>query len=407
MKQTQALEKLKSGENVFLTGEAGAGKTYTINLFIEWAIENKKNFAITASTGIAATHIDGSTIHSWAALGIKKNLKSQDLQYIQRNENAMNRMLGVEILVIDEVSMLGGETIDDLNKVLQMVHRNSVAFGGIQVVFVGDFFQLPPVTRGSQQTVFAFQSQAWIDAALQVCYLSEQHRQEDPVFLDILTAMRKGTLTEKQKEIITNSKLDKKPDTQLFTHNVDVDVLNATELAKLPGKEFEFLMSESGIPALVKTLKRGCLSPEKLMLKEGAIVMFTRNNFDRGYVNGSVGKIISLSYDKILVELNNGEVVSPEFVEWKFRQGRETKATIGQIPLRLAWAITVHKSQGMSLDTAEVDLSKVFEFGQGYVAISRVRSLEGLHVSGINEQAFQMHPVVAAQDVLFRQEHLF
>ena len=403
MRQDKALEILKTGANVFLTGEPGAGKTYTIDRFKEWLDKEHRDYAITASTGIAASHLNGSTIHSFCGLGIRRNLNKEELDGIKRNRWVVERIRQVKTLVIDEVSMLDAVSINDVHNVLQAVHNNKKPFGGVQIVFVGDFFQLPPVSKGDENRHFAFESHAWQAAAPVVCYLTEQHRQSDPEFLEILTAMRSGGITEVHRERLIACQRTEKPDTILYTHNADVDALNKSELAKLPGKVHTYMMQSGGNDILVQTLKRGCLSPEKLELKKGAVVMMTRNNFNEGYVNGSIGKVkdITKGGDPI-IELLNGKTVRPEMAEWNFTERKEVKAFIRQLPLRLAWAITVHKSQGMSLDNASVDLSKTFEFGQGYVAVSRVRTLQGLHLAGINDMAFAMHPVVVEQDAIFR-----
>ncbi len=404
MTQKKALEILKSGCNVFLTGEPGAGKTHTIGMFTEWLDAEKKEYAITASTGIAASHLDGSTIHSWSGLGIRRALVKEQLEGIGRNTWLVERIKFVRVLVIDEISMLDAVAINDISNILQAVHKNKKPFGGIQIIFVGDFFQLPPVSKGYEEKRFAFESEAWIDAEPRVCYLTEQHRQSDNTFLEILSAMRSGTTTEEHKNILSACTLPDVPDTRLFTHNADVDALNSAELAKLPDKEKTYIMEEGGDQMKIETLKKSCLSPEKLVLKTGAVVMFTRNNFNAGYVNGSIGKITGFVQGEPIVTLLSGLVVHPEKAKWSIRQRRTEVAYIKQIPLRLAWAITVHKSQGMSLDRALIDLSSTFEFGQGYVAISRVRSLQGLHLVGINEKAFMMHPKVIAQDIIFREQ---
>lgn len=405
MTQDKALEILKSGRNVFLTGEPGAGKTHTIGRFVEWMDEEGIEYAITASTGIAASHLDGSTIHSWSGLGISRGLQKPQLDAIGRKTYVIERIRLVRTLVIDEISMLDAVALNDINAILQVAHKNKLPFGGIQVIFVGDFFQLPPVSRYDQAPAkFAFQSEAWAAAEPVVCYLTEQHRQSDAEFLEILTAMRAGTTTQAHKDRLIACQLTGKPDTQLFTHNADVDQLNKAELAKLKGKEQVYMMQAGGDEYLIETLKKSCLSPERLVLKVGAVVMFTRNNFNAGYVNGSIGKITKFEHGDPVVQLLDGSIVRPELAKWSIRKRRgEDKAWIKQIPLRLAWAITVHKSQGMSLDSALVDLSSTFEFGQGYVAISRVRTLQGLHLKGINEKAFLMHPVVVEQDIIFRQ----
>lgn len=402
MKQLQALEILKSGANVFLTGEPGAGKTYTIDLYKNWLDSQYIDYAITASTGIAASHLNGTTIHSFCGMGIKHDLSPSEVQKIHENFYNQERIRPVKVLVIDEVSMLDAVKIEDINKVLQSIHQSAEPFGGIQVVFVGDFFQLPPVNKDGKAE-FAFEAESWNRANLKVCYLTEQHRQSDQEFLDILTNMRSGNMTEEQRQRLISCQTTEKPDTILFTHNADVDRINAEELAKIDSPSVVYEMESGGHPPfLIENLKKGCLSPEKLELKVGATVMFTRNNFDHGYVNGSLGTVTHLGPGGPTVELADGGEVRPEKVEWEFVEQNHRKAWIRQFPLRLAWAITVHKSQGMSLNSASVDLSRAFEFGQGYVAISRVRSLEGLHLVGVNENSFNVHPLVTQKDVDFK-----
>jgi ATP-dependent exoDNAse (exonuclease V) alpha subunit len=417
MTQAQALEILKTNDNVFLTGEPGAGKSYTINRFTEWANARGIYPAVTASTGIAATHIGGITIHSWAGIGIKDVLHDHDIDAILAREYVVRRILETRVLIIDEVSMLNGATLDNVDRVCREVRAihdmtaRSKPFGGIRVIFVGDFFQLPPVNKTKEKTQFAFDSDAWLNAAPKVCYLTEQHRQADPLFLEILTALRSGTLTKAHIDRLKKSKRKAPKDVMhMFTHNANVDLVNAQELAKLPGELKTFRMLSSGIPFLVDILKKNCLSPEVLELKIGAPVMFTRNDIQKDgspghYVNGTLGKIDR--YDgsgRPVVVTNDGrEIFFDRRAEWSIEEKNITKAQIEQYPLRLAWAITVHKSQGMSLDAARMDLSGAFEYGQGYVALSRVRSLAGLYLDGINDKALEMHPIVVKKDGLFRK----
>lgn len=404
MTQEKALEILKNRNNVFLTGEPGAGKTYTINQFTSWLDEEGIPYAVTASTGIAASHIDGSTIHSWSGIGIMKNLDEADINGIRFSKFHYNRIKPIRLLILDEVSMLDATFIDDLDKVLKAVHKSAAPFGGIQIVMVGDFFQLPPVTRGGE-TRFAFESAAWINANLKICYLTEQHRQADPVFTDLLRSMRFGKITNQHRALLQSRLSSSESPVHLFTHNENVDQMNLEKLAQLPGEEKVYPMRESGNPKVVEILKRNCLSPEQLRLKVGAMVMFTANKPNLGFVNGSVGVINHLGHDGPVVKLLDGPTVYPEHHSWKhLGSNKEVVASINQFPLRLAWAITVHKSQGMSLDTASIDLSRAFEYGHGYVAISRVRSLEGLHLAGISENAYMVNPKVLAQDIMFRQQ---
>lgn len=408
MTQNKALETLLSGKNVFLTGEPGSGKTHTINMFTKVLREKYKDYAVTASTGIAATHINGMTIHSWAGLGIKDVITDQDIARIATKPYITKRILNAEVLIIDEISMLNAQIIDNLDRILSAIRGGILSsfqglpFGGIQMVFVGDFFQLPPVTRVGE-TKFAFESEAWKKAGLEICYLTEQHRQSDPKFLEILTAMRLGTITPEHKETLKQVREKSAVSARLFTHNVDVDHINGEELSKIPGEPKIFEMRTHGIPFLVEVLEKQCLSPKRLALKVGAVVMFTRNNFDEDYVNGTLGKIIKFVDGAPVVEKKDGSRIEVRPAEWSIEDDGDVKARISQIPLRLAWAITVHKSQGMSLDAATVDLSKAFECGQGYVALSRVKSLSGLHIEGdIHPKAFEMHPKVVKQDLEFR-----
>lgn len=411
MTQDRALEILKLGHSVFLTGEAGSGKSYTIGKFIEWMEEQGKEYAVTASTGIAASHIDGQTIHSWAAIGIDRNLT--EAQIDKAAGRAWERAHNVKVLILDEVSMVDAVLLEDLDKILQKVHRNTRVFGGVQMVFVGDFFQLPPIGKREdpEPPRFAFESSAWERAGLVVCYLTEQHRQAaDDSIVSVLKAMRRGVVTYTERDLIKNCMGNKPSETRLFTHNADVDTLNSQELAKIKGKEKKFTMKEEGSEYMIAALKRQCLSPEVLKLKVGARVMFTRNNVKLGYVNGTIGVVVRFEEGWPVVECLDGSEVQPEIAEWNIKQWKDgydepqVVASVKQIPLRLAWAITVHKSQGMSLDSASIDLSKTFEFGQGYVALSRVRTLKGIHLLGLNEKAFEMHPRVMEMDNRFRAQ---
>lgn len=407
MTQDKALEVLKSGQNVFLTGEPGAGKSYVINLFTEYLLSMGRY--------IAATHIKGQTIHSWSGIGIKDKVTERDINAIMGKHYVVQRILNAEVLIIDEVSMLNGDAIDSVDKVCRaargaadfMGNAGEKPFGGLQVIFVGDFFQLPPIKSDK----FAFQSNAWLAADPKVCYLDEQHRQSDAIFLDLLTSLRNGTIEKRHIDILKSRNIPAPEGiTRLFTHNKDVDYVNTQELAKIEGDKRVYRMASSGIDFLIATLKKNCLSPEELHLKIGAKVMFTRNEArskeryfeDPRYVNGTIGEVVAMNDGHVVVLTNDGIEVVAMYEEWCIEDRGITKASIRQIPLRLAYAITVHKCQGMSLDTATMDLGKAFEYGQGYVALSRVRSLEGLYLEGLNEMALMMHPEVVKKDGMFR-----
>jgi ATP-dependent DNA helicase PIF1 len=409
MTQSEALSILKLGVNVFLTGEPGAGKTHTINEYIKWLRERGVEPAVTASTGIAATHVNGMTIHSWSGIGIKKRVTDWDIEMIQSREKTAQRIVQAKVLIIDEISMLDAETLNSVDRVLRVLRQPVLAeakpFGGLQVIFVGDFFQLPPVSREGEAR-FAFDSQAWKEANPVVCYLSEQHRQGSGEFLDLLAAIRSNDMQEVHYETIRSrmKKVGGKKATRLHTHNAEADAINTESLSEVKGTSRVFHMTSKGSRTLVEALKQNCLSPETLTLKIGASVMFTRNNFEMGYVNGTLGEVVDFAPSGYpIVKTKNGRIEAT-LGEWSVADGAKILAQIKQVPLRLAWAITVHKSQGMSLDAAIIDLSKAFEFGQGYVALSRVRSLEGLFLEGFNDRALMLHPEIVEQDTIFRRK---
>lgn len=410
MTQGQALDILKTGANVFLTGEPGSGKTHTLTAYVAWLRAHGIEPAITASTGIAATHVGGMTIHSWSGIGILEHLSAEDLDRISNKEHVAKRIQKAKVLIIDEISMLSSGALSMIDAVMREVRRDSRAFGGVQIVFSGDFFQLPPITRGGTPAEFAFSSAAWRAATPLVCYLTEQHRQEDDEYLGILSAIRDGSFDHTHASSILSREGDGDEldsDTpRLFTHNADVDRINDEHLAKLPGTPHVFRMQDTGPSVLTDALKRGCLSPDTLTLKEGAVVMCTKNNPAGQYVNGTLGKVIGFvrGSGEPIIETHDGRELTILATDWAVEENGKIRAKISQLPLRLAWAITVHKSQGMSMDAAAIDLSRTFEYGQGYVALSRVRTLSGLTLLGWSEHASLVHPEVARVDERLREE---
>ena len=425
MTQAEALNILKTGANVFLTGEPGAGKTHTVNEYVRYLKNSGVEPSITASTGIAATHIGGVTIHSWSGIGIKRYLSKYDLDRIATNKRVVDRVGKASVLIIDEVSMLSPETLDMVDAVCRTIRRSQEPFGGLSVLLVGDVFQLPPIVarremenggsgnvesqlfREEARPRFAYDSGTWQRARFLTCYLTEQYRQDDQVFLELLGAIRRNQfgplhMAHIEARKVTNvSHLEHVP--QLYSHNIDVDRVNTRKLGEIKQDEKLFEMYADGADHLVETLTRGCLSPEHLVLKVGASVMCTKNNIKERFVNGTLGTVVG--FDKVsgypVIKLRNGRKIMVEPMEWTVEENGKIKARIKQVPLRLSWAITVHKSQGMSMDAALMDLSGTFEHGQGYVALSRVRRLDGLHLLGWNERTFQVHPDVLARDGAF------
>ncbi|MGO1623791.1 MAG: AAA family ATPase [Psychrobacter sp.] len=458
MRQSSALDILKTGQNVFLTGSAGSGKTYTLNQYIDYLRARRVPVAVTASTGIAATHMNGTTIHSWSGIGIKDELSDRDLTNLSRKQFLADRLKETAVLIIDEISMLHAKQLNLVSQVLKHVRKNDTAFGGIQVVVAGDFFQLPPIgSKGeSNREKFAFMSEAWLDAKFRICYLSEQHRQVSEEsnggldLDDILNQIRRQEVTFEAIAAL-ESTFDQSVDvtrTRLYTHNLNVNKINDKELAALDGEMMRFEATSTGDSKLVETLKKTVRTQDELILKVGAKVMFIKNNTELGVSNGTMGELIGFvavkvddskdSSDTIIkedesdsdaytasagndetdseqakakkpttqkmpvVRLNSGREVVAEPEEWIIEdETGDVLASYLQVPLCLAWAITIHKSQGMTLDAAEIDLSRTFELGQGYVALSRLKSLAGLQLLGMNNMSLQLDPLARGADNRF------
>ena len=461
MRQSSALDILKTGQNVFLTGSAGSGKTYTLNQYIDYLRARRVPVAVTASTGIAATHMNGTTIHSWSGIGIKDELSDRDLTTLSRKQFLADRLKDTAVLVIDEISMLHAKQLNLVSQVLKHVRKNDKAFGGIQVVVAGDFFQLPPIgSKGeTNREKFAFMSEAWLDAKFHICYLSEQHRQVSEAanggldLDDILNQIRRQEVTFESiaaLEATFDQNVDIKR-TRLYTHNLNVNSINDKELAALEGEMMRFTATSTGDSKLVETLKKTVRTQDDLVLKVGAKVMFIKNNTELGVSNGTMGELIGFAAVKIddskdssddliedddentesetnktvkgkgkkaikekpkakkpttqkmpVVRLNSGREVVAEPEEWIIEdETGDVLASYEQVPLCLAWAITIHKSQGMTLDAAEIDLSRTFELGQGYVALSRLKSLAGLQLLGMNDMSLQLDPLARGADKRF------
>ena len=463
MRQSSALDILKTGQNVFLTGSAGSGKTYTLNQYINYLRARRVPVAVTASTGIAATHMNGTTIHSWSGIGIKDELSDRDLTNLSRKQFLADRLKDTAVLIIDEISMLHAKQLNLVNQVLKHVRKNDAAFGGIQVVVAGDFFQLPPIgSKGeSNREKFAFMSEAWLDAKFHICYLSEQHRQVSEAanggldLDDILNQIRRQEVSFEAIAAL-EATFDQNVDinrTRLYTHNLNVNKINDKELAALEGETMRFEATATGDSKLVETLKKTVRTQDELILKVGAKVMFIKNNSELGVSNGTMGELIGFAAVKInddkdnnddlieddsesiesdtdksikgkgkkatkdknkpkvkkpttqkmpVVRLNSGREVIAEPEEWIIEdETGDVLASYEQVPLCLAWAITIHKSQGMTLDAAEIDLSRTFELGQGYVALSRLKSLAGLQLLGMNDMSLQLDPLARGADKRF------
>lgn len=418
MLQTEALRILGAGASVFLTGAPGAGKTYVLNQYIDEARKRGASVAVTASTGIAATHLDGQTLHSWSGVGVANALTDNLIKTIRTRRRTQLR--AADILVIDEVSMMHAWLFDMVDQICRIIRRDNAPFGGLQVVLSGDFFQLPPVSvssrnhdvitpspefvesrerymrAGKNPEGFITESFAWDELNPVICYLTEQHRQDDGKLLRVLTDIREGSVSLDDRNVLTTRlnlmPAEGKQAVHLFPVNRQADKLNDMRLHAIDAQEHEFIAQSAGPANLVERMKKNMLAPEQLVLKIGAEVMAVRNDQDHQYVNGSLGTVMGFADEHKggwpIVRFENGNIVTMKPADWQMLDGDTVLAAVSQVPLRCAWAITIHKSQGMTLESAVMDLSRTFAPGMGYVALSRVENLGGLYLRGVNDRMF-------------------
>lgn len=390
MQQDKALEVMMTGRNIMLTGPAGSGKSYLLTKFINKARRHRKKVVVTATTGLAAAHLGGQTIHSWSGIGLGHQLHEDYIYMMSEGRKKLIRK--TDVLIIDEVSMMHDYNLDMVDQAMRIIRENEEPFGGIQVILCGDFFQLPPVSQSGEGR-FVTESKAWKKMNMLVCYLEEQFRAEDLRLQEILNAMRAGDMKQKHLDWLLERKGIQPPDevTRLYTINVDVEELNKQKLAEIPGDSHYLLRTSKGGFGSIQQLERNVLAPDILELKQSAIVMAVKNDPEQRFANGSTGVVIDFTDDGLPIVAFDGKspiIVYPDI--WELKSGEKTVASITQVPLRLAYAITVHKSQGMTLDAAEIDLTKAFVEGMGYVGLSRVKNLSNLYLRGINQRALMV-----------------
>ncbi|PIK44881.1 PIF1 5'-to-3' DNA helicase [Apostichopus japonicus] len=397
--QKCVLNAVLSGKNVFFTGSAGTGKSFLMKKIIG-ALPPDSTFA-TASTGVAACHIGGTTLHQFAGIGTGSQPLKQCIELASRQARKKT-WRKCKHLIVDEISMVDGEFFTKLETVARIVRNNQEPFGGIQVILCGDFLQLPPVVKTGEKRNFCFESPAW-QRCIEVNYeLRTVRRQNDPVFINILQQIRVGSCSKEVstrlmstfKQVVEKNGVEA---TRLCTHKEDVEQLNRIHLEKLT-TESRLFESQDSDPQLRRHLDSQCPVGQKIELKIGAQVMLTKNiDVNRGLVNGARGVVKGFEagprgYPVVKLLCGREETIRPE--RWTVKAMAGVLLTRRQLPLKLAWSMSIHKSQGMSLDCVEISLSKVFECGQAYVALSRARSLEGLRVLDFESSCVRAHPRV-------------
>ena len=430
--QLAVIDHLLEGDNLFLTGGGGVGKSYLLSvIYTEFPGLKKRIIAakdpgsiaklpriqMCAMTGCAALLLGhkAKTLHSWAGIGLGKGSVSELYVKIRRNQKSMKNWLCTDLLIIDEVSMMTAELLDKLNEIGKKVRGNKKPFGGIQVLLVGDFFQLPPVNRSDETTKFAFESDAWKELITSSIELTEIQRQKDEIFQRVLKEARRGALTKDSCELLTGYqgrdwKENKIRPTLLFPRRAEVDMINDSNLRSLTGRRYTYkarLVYDGKIPEGFSESNEGfqkalqmfdsdaAYSKELELMLNAQVMLIANTDPDSGLVNGSRGIVVGFcpSTELPIVEFLNGVKKPVGTHTWPIEDYEFVSRA--QVPLKLAYAVTIHKSQGATLDSALVDIgSGVFEYGQAYVALSRVRSLEALYVYDFDPTAFKAHPKV-------------
>ncbi len=386
---------IRNGDNVFVTGFAGTGKSYILNKLKE---KYKKKLTITSTTGIAAVNVKGQTLHSWAGVGLCRNPINVTVDKIRQRPTQFRQIVGCKILAIDEISMLNVETFQYVNEVLKQVRENDKPFGGIQVLFIGDFFQLPPVEQGeSFERRYCFETELWDELELKNVVLKRNFRQNEEDFIKALSDMRINRLTEEDIDLLETRCVDEDDGEilHIFSTNEEANRYNAVKFNAINEPVINFvakdgvyrgknLVYEGFMPReemILDIFNKNCRADREIFLKKGCRVMLLINmDFDRGLINGSCGVIQGFNDETINITFDNGVNTNIPMHEFEYYYNDKVVALRQQYPLKLAYGITIHKSQGMTLDKLVVDCKRVFECGQVYVAMSRVKTLGGLYL---------------------------
>lgn len=401
--QITFVETFFAGRNVLLSGAAGTGKSYVVQLLFTFLQERGITVGKTALTGVAAFNIGGQTLHSFAGLGLAEEDVATLIQLVGRKKNALARITTCQVLIIDEISMAKAELLDKLDMVLKYHRYNSKPFGGVQLLFVGDWLQLAPVWKGGEEQNYCFNARSWMEASVATVELKEIMRQvHDPAFAAALNLIRVGDTSGldliRTRVNATLDKCDTEP-IRIFCKNVDVDAMNAKRLAALPGVAKTFRAKDDGEPYHIEQFNRNCPAVEKLDLKVGAQAVLLKNvDVSVGLCNGATGVVRGFCAEGPIVDFDHATLTC-EPGEWQITEQVAKKgggylyrvlATRRQIPLRLAWAATVHRCQGMTLDRAIVDMGGAFSAGMVYVALSRVRNLSSLSIVDFHDSKVQV-----------------
>ncbi|KAI8551208.1 hypothetical protein RHMOL_Rhmol06G0167500 [Rhododendron molle] len=416
--QSQVLDAISSGKSVFITGSSGTGKTLLLQHIIKRLkkLHHPSRVFATASTGLAACAIKGWTLHSFAGIGLGEDDRQTLLLKVISNRWAYKRWTKARALVIDEVSMVDAEIFDALEFIAREVRgggecdSENKVWGGIQLVVCGDFFQLPPIVKRENRKEFAFEADCWGSSFDMQVELTRVFRQSEANLVKLLQNVRRGEVDHEDLDLLKKCCTEAEPDSsavQLYPRNQDVNRVNKKKMEDLKKPTYIYHAHDSGEDPWLGQLNQG-IAPDELPLCEGARVMLCKN-LRRTLVNGATGTVTKFRYDDVavsdlwkteerprvpMVRFDSGleVLIGPE--AWEIVEGGKVVATRKQLPLILAWALSIHKCQGMTLDRLHTNLSRAFGFGMVYVALSRIRMLAGLHLAGFKPSKIKAHPKV-------------
>lgn len=397
--QSLALEVLQSGTNVFVTGGAGTGKSFLLKKFLKSPAGLQ--IPVLASTGAAAVLIGGRTFHSFFGLGILEGGAGATIERALKDKRLLKRLRKISSFVVDEVSMIPGEVWNVAEKISRLARDCSEPWGGLRVVAVGDFAQLPPVTRFNQKRDWAFLSSAWKESSFHSIYLQEIMRSKDEAYNQSLSDLRLGNLSERLKETLNrrmfDSDLNHYEGSILYAKKVDVEKINQQRLSELSGNIKEYETIFRGEQKFIEVLRNQAPIPQRLEIKKNALVMIRQNDPQGKWVNGTLAYVQDMFDEELELKLFSGLSVFLEKSTFSLLNAEgEIVATAKNFPVNLAYALTIHKSQGATLDKALVSLNNLWEPGQAYVAMSRVRSEECLFLDGWDERSIFADPKVIA-----------
>jgi ATP-dependent DNA helicase PIF1 len=390
--QKKAFEALIGPHNVFLTGGAGTGKTFVIHKFIEYMKARGIKVPVVASTGAAAILAGGQTFHRFFTLNVATDVDAL-IEFALSKPFVKQRLARAKVLIFDEISMLPGYVFEAAYRIAQIVRQSELPWGGIKIIVVGDFRQLPPVAKRGESTPWSFLTDSWTESDFTPVMLQTPVRSVDPHFVSILNDARLGKCTDRIAAFLDSKVVGPSAHAdfpRLFGRKVDVDRYNLERLGELPGKEVLFETRYLGVERYVEDLKKDAPIPPTLRLKVGALIMMRQNDKHDRYVNGSLGHVTYVDQSMLIVKLLSGEelVVDDGVFMYNNNLG-DVYATATNYPMTLAWATTIHKSQGATMDKVLIDLTELWEPGQMYVALSRVRTPEGVAIVKWDKRAFK------------------